>query len=222
MASTPTLAAAPTVPAETLLTISAAGESTRVPDIAIVSAGVVTQSVDARTAMRDNSAQMVRVIAALKKAGVAERDIQTSNVSLNPQYRYRENQLPELVGYQANNNVTVKLRNVAKAGDAIDALVGEGANQVNGPSFALDNSDAALDEARVDAMKKARARANLYATAAGMSVKRIVSISEAGGWQPPYPMPMVAMKAEAADAATPVSPGEVGTNVTVTVVFELQ
>jgi hypothetical protein len=222
--SPPALAAAPTVPAETLLTVAAAGESTRVPDIAVISAGVVTQAPDAGAAMRDNNGRMTQVIAALKKASVAERDIQTSNVSLNPQYRYRENQAPELVAYQASNTVTVKLRNIGKAGDVIDALVTAGANQVNGPTFSLDKPEAANDEARIDAMRKARARAELYASAAGMQVKRIVSISEGGGYQPPYPVPMVAMKAEMADAAAapPVAAGEVGANVNITVVFELQ
>jgi hypothetical protein len=222
--STPALAAAPSVPAETLLTVAVAGESTRVPDVAVISAGVVTQAPDARAAMRDNSARMTQVIAALKKAGVAERDIQTSNVSLNPQYRYRENQAPDLVGYQASNTVTVKLRNIGKAGDAIDALVTAGANQVNGPTFSLDKPEAASDEARADAMRKARARAELYASAAGMQVKRVVSISEGVSYQPPYPVPMVAMKAEMADAvaAPPVAAGEVGANVNITVVFELQ
>ncbi len=118
----------------------------------------------------------------------------------------------------------MKLRKLAGAGDVIDALVSEGANQVNGPSFGLDKPEDATNEARLDAVKKARARADLYAGAAGLRVKRIVSITEGGGWQPPYPMPKVAMmRAEAADAAAPpVEAGEVGTNVTVTVVFELQ
>lgn len=223
MASMPAKAAVPSVPSETLLTVSTNGESTRVPDIAIISAGVVTQAPDARAAMTANNVSMTKVVAALKKAGIAERDIQTSNISLNPQYRYRENQIPELVAYQAQNNVTVKLRNLAKSGDVIDALVTQGANQVNGPTFSLDKPDAANDEARIDAMKKARARAELYAKTAGMTVKRIVSISEGGGYQPPYPVPVAAMKAEMADAASPpVSPGEVGMNVSVTVVFELR
>jgi len=214
---------APSVPAETLLTVSATGESTRVPDIAVISAGVVTQAPDARAAMSANNARMTRVVAALKKAGVAERDIQTSQINLNPQYRYKENEVPELVAYQAQNNVTVKFRNLAKAGDIIDALIAEGANQVNGPTFSLDKPESANDEARVDAIRKAQARAALYAKAAGMTVKRIVSINESGGYQPPYPMPRVmAMKAESdAAAAPPVEAGEVGMNVNVTVVFEL-
>ena len=88
-AATPVSAqTAPSVPAETLLSLTATGESTRVPDIAIISAGVVTQAAEARAALTANNSQMTRVVAALKKAGIAERDIQTSNINLNPQYSY--------------------------------------------------------------------------------------------------------------------------------------
>jgi uncharacterized protein YggE len=224
-AATPVSAqTAPSVPAETLLSLTATGESTRVPDIVIISAGVVTQAAEARAALTANNSQMTRVVAALKKAGIAERDIQTSNINLNPQYSYEERKPPQLIGYQAANTVTVKLRKLASAGDVIDALVTEGANQVNGPTFGLDKPEDATNEARLDAIKKARSRADLYAGAAGLRVKRIVSISEGGGYQPPYPMPKMMVRAEAADAAAapPVEAGEVGTNVTVTVVFELQ
>ncbi len=224
-AATPVAAqTAPSVPAETLLSLTATGESTRVPDIAIISAGVVTQAPEARAALSANNTQMTRVVAALKKAGIAERDIQTSNINLNPQYTYEDRKAPQLIGYQATNNVTVKLRKLAGAGSVIDALVSEGANQVNGPTFGLDKPEEATNEARLDAVKKARARADLYAGAAGLRVKRIVSITEGGGYQPPYPMPKMVMRAEAQDAASapPVEAGEVGTNVSVTVVFELQ
>jgi len=224
-AATPVAAeTAPSVPAETLLSLSATGESTRVPDIATISAGVVTQAAEARAALTANNGQMTRVVAALKKAGIAERDIQTSNINLNPQYSYEDRKAPQLIGYQATNTVTVKLRKLAGAGDVIDALVTEGANQVNGPSFGLDKPEDATNEARLDAIRKARSRADLYAGAAGLRVKRIVSITEGGGYQPPYPMPKMMVRAEAADAAAvpPVEAGEVGTNVTVTVVFELQ
>ena len=137
-AATPVAAqTAPSVPAETLLSLTATGESTRVPDIAVISAGVVTQAAEARAALTANNSQMTRVVAALKKAGIAERDIQTSNINLNPQYSYEERKAPQLIGYQANNTVTVKLRKLAGAGDVIDALVSEGANQVNGPSIRL-------------------------------------------------------------------------------------
>lgn len=212
----------------TLLTVSADGRSTRAPDLALFSAGVTTQGKTAAEALTANSADMNRVIAALRKAGIADKDIQTSNLSINPVYgqpTFGPNgqviQEPRIIGYQANNQVQVKQRDLKNFGRVLDALVAAGANQVNGPNFMIENADAALDEARVAAMKKARARAELYARAAGLRVARIVSISEGGGYAPP--MPMVFAKAEmAADAApTPVAPGQVESQVSVSVLFEL-
>ena len=117
---------------------------------------------------------MQRVLAALKHAGVADRDIQTSNVSLNPEYRYPENQSPQLVGYTASNNVTVRFRDIRSSGRILDALVAEGANQINGPSLTVDKPETALDEARAKAIAIGRARAELYARSMGMRVVRVV------------------------------------------------
>lgn len=206
----------------TLLSVSASADATRVPDVASISTGVVTEAPDANAAMRANAAQMDKVMAAISKAGIAERDIQTSGISLNPQYRYVENMPPAITGYQASNTVNVKVRDLSKLGKVLDTLVAQGANQVNGPSFEIDKPDAAYDEARVAALKKAQARAQTYADALGLKVRRIVSISEGGG-NLPRPMPM--MRAMAADASmakeTSVSPGETTLSVNLDVVFEL-
>lgn len=211
----------------TLLSVSAEGRSTRAPDLALFSAGVTSQAATASAAMAANSADMARVVAALKKAGIADKDIQTSNLSLNPVYGQpvvrpdgQMTQEPRIIGYQASNTVSVKQRDLKQFGKVLDTLVAAGANQINGPSFQLDQPDAALDEARVEAVKKARARADLYARAAGLRVARILSISE--GFSPPPPMPVMFAKAAAMDAAAPpVAPGEVEMGVTVTVQFEL-
>ena len=208
--------------AGTRLDISAHGEVKRVPDVAVIGAGVVTQAGNAASAMRDNAARMTRVIAALRAAGIAEKDIATSSISLSPQYRYAENQAPVITGYQASNQVTVRFRDVGKSGAVLDALVKEGANQINGPSLVIDQPQAALDEARVAAVKAARARAELYAAATGMKVKRIVSISESED-NPGRPMPMMmARMADQAEAKTEVLPGEQAVGVNLSVVFELQ
>lgn len=214
-------------PGNTLLTVSAEGRATRAPDLAVFSAGVASTGKTAGEALAANAADMNRVIAALKRAGVADRDIQTSNLNLNPVYAEQrrlpdgrtDNAPPRITGYQASNTVTVRQRNLAEFGKVIDTLVSAGANQVNGPSFQVDNSDAATDEARIDAVRKARARAELYARAAGLKLVRVLTISESGGIAPPMPMYRMAM-AEAA-APTPVAPGEVALNVTVSVQFEL-
>lgn len=205
----------------TLLSVSATAEASRTPDIATLSTGVVTQAADANAAMRDNAVQMDRMLAALRAAGIAPRDIQTSGINLNPQYRYTENQPPAIVGYQASNTVNVKVRELARLGKVLDALVAQGANQINGPSFGIDQPEAALEEARLAAVKKAQAQAQTYARALGLQVKRIVSISE-GGASLPRPVPMMrAMAADAGFKETAVAPGESTVSVSVEMVFEL-
>ena len=149
----------------TLLSVSTTAEASRTPDIATLSTGVVTQAADANAAMRDNATQMDKVMAALRAAGIAPRDIQTSGINLNPQYRYAENQPPAIVGYQASNTVNVKVRELARLGKVLDALVAQGANQINGPRFGIDQPEAALEEARLAAVKKAQAQAQTYARA---------------------------------------------------------
>ncbi len=204
----------------TLLQIEAHGESHRTPDVAAISAGVVTQNTDANAAMRENANRMGAVVAALKKAGIADRDLQTSRIDLSPQYNYANNQPPKITGYQASNTVNVRLREMTKIGDVLDALVRQGANQINGPSFSVDKPDAAMDEARNDAVSHAQARAALYATATGLKVRRIVSIVESGGTVMPPPRPYMAM-AKMADAGTPVATGENTLAVDLNVTFEL-
>jgi uncharacterized protein YggE len=215
-------AAAYAMPASgTLLSVSAQAEAKRVPDVASLSAGVVTQAVDANAALRANAEQMAKVVAAIRAAGIAERDVQTTGISVSPQYRYAENQAPTIIGYQASNTVSLKVRDIAKLGKVLDTLVAQGANQVNGPSFEIDQPEEAYDEARIAALKKAQARAETYAKAMGVRVRRVVSISEGGGFQPP--IPMVRMQAMDAMAAkeTSVSPGENTLSVSLDVVFEL-
>ncbi len=212
----------------TLLSLTAQGKSTRTPDLAVFNAGVVTQGKTASEALSANSAAMNQVIATLKGAGIADKDIQTSQISLNPLYSQPEygpngmpRQEPRITGYQASNNVSIRSRNISGFGKVLDALVASGANQVNGPSFQMAEPDAAMDEARIDAMKSARARAELYARAAGLRVVRIVSISESGGFSQPQPVFVRAMKADMASSPTPIAAGEVEAEVNVSVQFEL-
>ena len=207
----------------TMLEVSAQGETRRTPDIATINAGVVTQAADAATAMRENATRMDRVVAALKRAGIADRDIRTANISLSPQYRYANNEPPVITGYQASNSVTVRFRDIARSGAVLDALVATGANQINGPELGLDNPAAALDEARVDAVAKARARAEIYARAAGLRVKRILSITESAfEMPPPRPVLMRAMDSAEAAPASKILPGEQSLNVNLSVRFELE
>ena len=205
----------------TRLDVVAQGSVKRVPDVAIISAGVVTTARDAKSAMASNATAMARVLAALRSAGVAERDMATAQIGLSPQYRYVENQAPVVTGYQANNSVTIRFRDIAKSGAILDALVGAGANQINGPTLTLDKPEAALDEARTDAIKTARARAELYAKATGLTVKRIVAISETSTMTGPQPMPYVRAQMADASAKSEIVPGEQDVGVSVNVTFEL-
>lgn len=207
----------------TLLNVSAQAEAKRVPDIATLSTGVVTQATDANAAMRANAEQMNKVVAAIKAAGIADRDVQTSGVNLNPQYHYTENQPPKITGYQATNTVNIVVRDIGKLGKILDALVAVGANQINGPSFDIDDKkkDEAYDEARRAAVEKAQARAEMYAKTLGVRVRRIVSINEGSGFRPPMPMPMMAMAKMDRAESTPISPGESTLSVNLDVMFEL-
>lgn len=209
--------------AGTRLDITATGEATRVPDIATISAGVITRAATARAALEQNAARMERVRAALKRAGIADRDIQTSNISLNPEYHYVQDQPPKLTGYTASNQVSVRFRDIAKSGDILDALVAEGANSINGPSLTIDKPEEALDEARTKALGIGRARAEIYARALGMRIVRLVSVSESGGSYPvPPPMPVMMEARAQGNYATKIDPGEQKVSVTLGMTFELQ
>lgn len=192
----PTSAIAPLRPNSALLSLSAEGHSRRVPDVATFSAGVVTQAGTASQALADNNAKMAEVVAAIKRAGIADRDIQTSTISLQPRYsnpeleaqmRARQTGQPyvppteaaRIIGYEARNTVQLRVRKLDSMGRIIDTLIKAGANQVNGPNFTLDEPRAAEDDARMEAIKIGRQRAELYARAAGMKVARICRSAKA-------------------------------------------
>lgn len=208
---------------ETTLSISAEGSVNREPDIAFLNAGVQTQGDTAQAAMSANATAMNGVFDALAAANVDRKDMQTSNFSLQPQYDYssRSNgKPPRLTGYQASNQLTVRVRDLDNLGQTMDALVGAGGNTFSGLRFALEDDRAAKNAARDIAMKEAISRAELYAAASGYEVARVVTISESGGYSP-QPMAMMA-QARSAESATPIASGEVGYSVSVNVTFELR
>jgi uncharacterized protein len=202
--------------------LSAYGETRVAPDKASISLGVMTEAPTAAAAMSANATRMTQVIAALKRGGIAERDIQTSGLSLNPQYVYEPNASPRLTGYQASNQVTITVRDLSTLGRAVDATVNAGANQVHGISFGLTDPTAAEDAARLAAVRALQAKADLYAKATGHRVVRLIQLSEGGSYAPPPPpMPAMAMaRMEKADS-TPVSPGEMTVRVDVSGVYEV-
>jgi len=209
--------------AGTRLDINATGDVTRVPDLATITAGVVSRAPTATAAIQQTATRMARVREALRHAGIADRDIQTSNISLNPDYVYAQNQPPKLSGYNATNQVTVRFHDIANTGKILDALVAEGANQISGPNLSVEHPEAALDEARAKAVAAGRARAELYARSLGLHVARVVVVSESGGYAPPPPMPpMVMMAARGERDQTAIDPGEQKLQVNVAMTFELQ
>lgn len=214
--------AADTMFRATTLNLAATGEVMAKPDMATITLGVTTEAATAQAAMQANAQKMSQVTAALRRAGVEEKDIQTSNLNLNPQHQYGENQPPRITGYQASNQVTVTVRDLARLGPAVDATVNAGANQVHGISFGLADPTEAEDAARLDAVRQLAAKAQTYAGATGHRVSRLVMLSEGGGYQPQPPMPMMMMeRSMAKDASTPVSPGEMKVRIEVTGLYEL-
>lgn len=206
----------------TVLEVVSDGKATRAPDLAVINTGVVTQASTAAGALSDNASRVKRVIAALRGAGVADRDIRTANISLQPQYRYAENTPPAITGYQASNTVSVRFRDIARTGAILDSLVREGANQIDGPTLALDKPEAALNDARADAVAKARIRAGFYARLAGLQVDRILSISEKSGTSAPFMAGAMRENMAAADVATKLIPGEQDVTVSLSVRFLLK
>lgn len=205
--------------AGTRLDVVATGEVTRVPDIVLINAGATTQAPTASGAIQANGAKIDSIRAALRRSGVADRDIQTSSVRLDPEWRHVAEQPPQFVGYRASHMISVRFRDAANAGRILDALVAAGANEINGPSFEIDRAEAALDEARTRALANARARAELYARALGMRVVRVLSVSETG-MAGPGPMARREMAQDA--AATNIVLGEMALAVSLTVSFILE
>jgi uncharacterized protein len=214
-------AAASEAPKPATFSLSATGEVRLKPDVASITLGVTAEAPTAADAVRQNAIKMNQVLAALKKAGLADKDIQTSSLNLAPQYVYQENLPPRLTGYQVSNQVTVTVHDLSKLGQAVDAVVGAGATNIGNISFGLDDPKAAEDQARLKAVAALQAKADLYARATGLKIARLASLSEGGGYSPPSPMPMMMMARMDKSESTPVSAGEVSVRIDVSAVYEL-
>jgi uncharacterized protein len=201
------------------VTVAGSGTVSATPDQAEITTGVVTQAPTAAQALAANSRAMQRLLQSLGNLGIGPRDVQTTNISVSPQRRGpKEGQPPEITGYEVTNQVRVKVRDLAHLGQVLDRQVSEGANLVYGINFGLQEPTPLLDEARKRAMADARRKADLYATAAGLKIGRVLSVQEAGVVPPrPEPAPRMTMS-----AAAPVSPGEQEVQTMVTVTFTLE
>jgi uncharacterized protein YggE len=203
-----------------IATISVSGEAqlSVPPDLAQIDGGVTTEAKTAREASEANNTTMGKVLLALKGAGIDEKDFQTSRLSLQPQYAPNRNGPNAIVGYQASNRVTIKLRDVTKVASTIDTLVGAGANNIGGINFMVSAASKLLDDAREQAIADARRKAEIYAKAAGVTLGSPVSISEEGA---PGPAPFRKMAAGMA-ASAPVAQGEETLHVTVSVSWAIK
>ena len=196
------------------LNLSAYGEVKVAPDQATINFGVVTEAPTAQEAMAQNAQQMTRVVAALRRAGIAERDIQTSGLNLSA---------PKLRGYQASNRVTVTIQDLGKVGTTADAVVTAGVNQIDGIAFGLKDPKAAEDQARVLAVRALQDKARLYAQALGVDLGPVRSLTEGGGYTPEVrPQAMYARVAmDAGGASTPVSAGELTVRIDISGTYDI-
>lgn len=203
--------------ADRLVTVTGEATVAVAPDAAVIRIGVSTQGKTAAEASSANSQKMAAVLGAIKDAGVAERDVQTAALSLQPQYESTKPGAPRLIGFQVSNQVTVKIRDIKAMPGVLDRAISAGANEMSGIDFVVSEESKLLDQARGKAIADARRKAELYAEAAGGHVGRVVSITEEGAPSPPRPM-VAAMRA----GAVPVAPGEQTLKATVTVSYMLE
>ena len=209
------LALTPARAAEKLVTVTGEATVAVAPDAAVIRIGVSSQDKTARAASDANAKQMTGVLAAIKDIGIAERDIQTSRLSLQPQYDPNKSGTARLTGFQASNQVTVKIRDIDKLPSVLDRAIVAGANEMSGIEFVVSEQSKLLDRARGDAIADAYRKADLYAKAAGAKLGHVIAITEEGST--PAPRPMQALRA----GAVPIAPGEQTLTATVTVSYEL-
>jgi uncharacterized protein YggE len=209
------LAPLPSLAIEKLVTVTGEATIAVAPDSAMIRIGVSSQDKTAREASDANAKQMTAVLAAIKSNNIAERDIQTSRLSLQPQYDPNKSGTARLTGFQATNQVTVRIRDIGNLAAVLDSAISAGANEMSGIEFIVSEQSKLLDRARDDAIADAHRKAELYAKAAGSRLGHVVAISEEGSAPPPRPMQ--ALRA----GAVPISPGEQTLRAAVTVSYEL-
>lgn len=201
--------------------VSATGTANMAPDMATVSAGVVTQGKTAREAMFGNATKMSRVFEELDAAGIEKKYITTSQLSLQPKYNYQNRQAPKIEGYEARNTLSAKTYDLDTVGAMLDALVKAGVNNINGVQFSIKDSKSARDKAREDAIREAREKAESMASAAGVKLGKLKSLSESGGNFNPRPVAYAMESRSAGGASTPVSAGEQSISVTVNMSYDI-
>lgn len=207
--------ALPAQAAERLVTVTGEATVSVAPDSAVIRIGVTSIGKNAREASDANAKKMTVVLAAIRDSGIAERDIQTSRLSLQPQYDPNKAGPARLLGFQVTNQLTVKIRDIEKLPSILDNAIGAGANEMSGIEFVVSEQSKLLDQARDEAVADARRKAALYAETAGGKLGKVVSITEEGASAPPRPI--AALRA----GAVPVAPGEQTLRASVSISYEL-
>jgi uncharacterized protein YggE len=206
------------------ISIIGTGEVKARPDIGIITVGVLKRAPTAQEALKQNNDAMAEIIAHLEQVGVAPKDIQTTNFSVNPAYHYdnQNQQPPRIIGYDVSNQVTIIVRKLDTMGLILDQVVGKGSNQIHGITFSIDDPRPLEDEARKRALVDAQRKARLYAEGAGITLGPIMSILEHVA-SPPIPLSVKAQRMEAAaDGAVPVSQGEQVVSVQISISWEIR
>jgi uncharacterized protein YggE len=192
------------------------------PDLAQIDGGVTTEAKTAREASDVNNTAMAKVLAALKASGLEPKNMQTSRLSLQPQYQQSQsnrNTPAVIIGYRASNRVTVQVRDVSKVAGVIDTLVAAGANDIGGINFSVTTASKLLDNARTEALADARRKADIYAKAAGVSLGAPLSIAEGSAVSP---VMYRRMAAAPAPASVPIAQGEETLHIAVSVVWAIK
>ncbi|MGL4198563.1 MAG: SIMPL domain-containing protein [Allorhizobium sp.] len=218
--------AAETERREATIMVSGEGEAAIAPDMAVISLAVMRDAETAGEALSANSAAMAEVLADLKAQGIADKDLQTTDFSIQPKYKQETRtdgtyEAPVIVGYTVSNGLTVRVRDLAKLGEVIDRSVKLGVNQGGGITFTNDDPEAAVEAARKQAVEKAAAKAKTLTEAAGVKLGRVVEISENFA----RPMPQVyaaAPMAKMADESVPIASGENLYTVTVNITYAIE
>ena len=211
---------APAGPAVNTVTAPGTGKASAIPDLATMSFGVTSQSKDAKSALDQVSAKASKITDALKQAGIADKDIQTQDVSVYPQYD--PNNARSITGYQASLSVSAKVRDIASLGKVITAATAAGADQISGPTFGISETSPYQDEAIQKAVADARRQATAMAKASGKQLGGVLSISSVGVTSPGPIQFSAADAASATSKSVPIQPGQLDVTANVTVVFELK
>lgn len=203
------------------LSVTGSGVVQAAPDMAEITVGVSTIAPTAREALDSNNDQTMKVFTFLRSAGVEDKDMQATNLSVSPRYRNtrsNENGPPEIIGYMVNNSVRVAVRDLASFGSVIDGVVTAGGNNINGIQFDVSERKALTREASANAVRDAIEQAENIAAAAGVKLGRILSISQSGNSRPPQAMLVRSMAAE----SVPIAAGELSIGASAAIVFAIK